>query len=184
MRDLVLEARKDDEKKILILKKFEPLLKKCFSMYVKDKEYFEDAMQEGRVAILKCINNFKVDANVPFEAYVKRAVINSMRDFVRRIKFDYMSLEFEMTEDGSLMHEVIPSDVCIEEDMVKKEENRDLYDAIENLSPKQREVIIDYYFKRKSMVEISNNRRCHYMSVARLKDRAIDRIREEMERKE
>ena len=183
MRDLIIEARNDDEKKVLILKKFEPLLKKCFSMYVKDREYFDDAMQEGRMTILKCINNFKIDGNVPFEAYVKRAVINSMRDFVRRIKFEYMSLEFEMTEDGSLMHEVIPDDICLEDDVVKKEDYKGIYDAIEKLSPKQREVIIDFYFRRKSMVEISNNKRCHYMAVARLKDRAVERIREEMLKK-
>lgn len=131
MRDLIFEARKNDEKKVLILKKFEPLLKKCFSLYVKDREYFEDAMQEGRMTILKCINNFKFDSNVPFEAYVKRAVINSFRDFARRVKFEYMSLDLEMTEDGSLMHEVIPADICIEEDVVKKEGYKRLYDAIE-----------------------------------------------------
>lgn len=29
------------------------------------------------------------------------------------------------------------------------------------------------------MVEIANNRRCHYMAVVRLKDRAIEKLKRE-----
>lgn len=169
MRDLVLLARKDDDKKVLILKRFEPLLKRACSLYVKNKSYFEDAMQEGRIVILKCIENYDLSSKCPFEAYVKRAVVNKMREFSVKANLEYVSLDQEITEDGENMYEIIPSDFDLEGESIKEENIKRLYEALYKLTKKQREVIIDFYFKNKSMVEIAQNKRCHYMAIARLK---------------
>lgn len=178
MKDLVIKARYDGAVKEKILKSFEPLLKKCCSLYVKNSSDFDDVMQEGRITILKCIKNYDVNSNVPFEAYVKRAVLNSIREYARKIK-EHISLDEDLTEDGEDLYKIIPSEVDIENERIKREDIKRLYNAINNLSPKQREVILEHFFNGKSMVEIANNRRCHYMSVVRLKDRAIEKLKRE-----
>ncbi|SEF38576.1 RNA polymerase sporulation-specific sigma factor [Caloramator fervidus] len=160
-----------------VLKSFEPLLKKCCGIYLKNFSDFEDAMQEGRIAILKCIENYNENLKVPFEAYVKRAVINTIRDFSRKIK-DMESLDEAVTEDGENFYEIIASDFDLEGDYFKKEDIKRLYDALKKLTKKQREVIIEHFFKGKPLVEIAKNKRCHYMAVVRLKDRALDKLRE------
>lgn len=178
MRDLVLKARNDDASKEKILKSFEPLLKRCCSTYLNQWE-FEDGLQEGRIVILKCIKNYDESLNVPFEAYVKRAVINRIREIANKNK-GHLSLDDEVTEDGENFYEIIPSDFDLEGELIKDEYIKRLYKAIDKLSQKQRGVIIEHYFKGKSMIEIAKKRRCHYMAVVRLKDRAIEKLRREL----
>ena len=179
IKELVIKAKRDDCAKLQVVRSFEPLVKKCIGIYLKDRSYFDDAMQEGKMVILYCIENYDVNSNFPFEAYVKRAVIYGIRNFSKRIK-DYISLDEEITEEGGTLHDVIESDVDIEESEIKKETLERLKDAIRRLSDKQRDIIEKYYFKNMSMIEICSRRRCHYMAVVNLKDRAIKRLREEL----
>lgn len=178
MRDLVIKARYDEKSKEKILNSFEPLLKRCCGVYLKNPSDFEDGMQEGRIVILKCIKNYDERLNIPFEAYVKRAVINCIRDMANKNK-EHLSLDEEVIEDGENFYEIIPSDFDLEEECIKDDYLKRLYMALEKLSQKQREVIIEHYFKGKSMIEIAKYRRCHYMAVVRLKDRALEKLRKE-----
>ncbi|WDU82665.1 RNA polymerase sigma factor [Caloramator sp. Dgby_cultured_2] len=89
--------------------------------------------------------NYDVNSNVPFEAYVKRAVLNSIREYARKIK-EHISLDEDLTEDGEDLYEIIPSEVDIENERIKREDIKRLYNAINNLSPKQREVILEHFF--------------------------------------
>lgn len=181
MRDKVIMARQDDNTKLEILRSFEPLIKKSIKMYVKDKEYYEDAMQQGYLTVLACIRNYDLNKCYPFEAYVKRSVIYTIRDFAKKIKND-LSLDAETTDDGGSLYDILESGVNVEDESMLKDDTARLKRALSSLSDKQREVIEDVYFKNMSMVDICKRRRCHYMAIAGLKDRAIKKLREEMEK--
>lgn len=179
MKDIVLKAREDENVRLKLLKDFEPLIKKAIKLYVNDKNYFEDAMQQGYLTILSCIKSYDVSSKYPFEAYLKRAVIYAIRDFSKRIK-NNLSLDEEINEDGGCLLDIIPSEINIEEENLKKNEKALLKKALDSLSPSQREVIEDVYFKGKSMKEVSKHRRCHYMSVVKLKERALNKLKDEI----
>jgi RNA polymerase sigma factor (sigma-70 family) len=179
VKDIVLKAREDENVRLKLLKDFEPLIKKAIKLYVKDKNYFEDAMQQGYLTILSCIKSYDVSSKYPFEAYLKRAVIYAIRDFSKRIK-NNLSLDEEINEDGGCLLDIIPSEINIEEENLKSNDIVMLKKALDSLSLSQRQVIEDVYFKGKSMKEVSKHRRCHYMSVVKLKERALNKLRDEI----
>lgn len=181
MKDIVIKARENEEKRLMLVRAFEPIIKKCIKIYVKNPEYFNDAMQEGYLTILSCIKNYDINSRFPFPAYVKRAVIYSIRDFSKKIKED-RSLDEESTEEGVSLYDFLKSQDDTEEECIKRGDIKRLAIALKALTEKQLEIIDEFYFKNKSMREICKNRRCHYMAVVGIKDRAIKRLREEMDK--
>ncbi|SKA93892.1 RNA polymerase sporulation-specific sigma factor [Caloramator quimbayensis] len=179
MREKVILAREDVNARLEILKSFEPLIKKCIKYYVHDREYYSDAMQEGYYIILKCIYNYDFDKEYPFEGYVKSSLIFGIRNFAKKIKYN-VSLDEQMSDEGGCLYDFLESDINVEEEYGHKDDIRRLKDAMDKLSDKQRKVIEEVYFKNKSMVEICKSRRCHYMAVTKMKDRALKKLREEM----
>jgi RNA polymerase sporulation-specific sigma factor len=175
-----LEARENEDKRTMLTIAFEPLIKKCIKIYVKNPGYFEDAMQEGYFTILKCIKNYDVDSTYPFPAYVKRAVIYSIRDFSKKIR-ENISLDAESEGDNERnLYDFLKSDADVEGEYILKHDVERLRMALMALSPKQMDIIRDFFFKNMSMRDICKNRRCHYMAVVGLKDRAIKKMKEEM----
>lgn len=181
MKELITLARTDDEIKLKILRSFEPLIKKCFKIYIKDLNYYDDTIQEGYMTILKCISNFNINLNCEFPGYVKIAVIRNIRDFSKKIKSE-ISLDEEMCEEGSTILDILKSDTDIENDEILRSEIKQMYKALNNLTEKQRRIIEEYYFKDLTLKQICKDRKCHYMSIARLKDRALKKLRMDMER--
>jgi RNA polymerase sporulation-specific sigma factor len=181
VRDIVLRARENNEEKYKLAKSFEPLIKKCIRIYVQDKSYYEDAMQEGYITVFSCIKRYDINSAFPFAAYVKRSVIYSIRDFSKGIKSE-LSLNEESDEGGSLM-DILQSDTDIEGDYLKGEDSERLKAAMDSLALEQRRVIEEFFLKNRSMREISKNKRCHYMSIVQLKDRAIKKLKDELMKK-
>lgn len=178
-RERVIKARRDDGEAARIIGDFEPLIKKCIKMYIKDPGNFEDAMQEGRSTIFGCILKYDITSPVLFEGYVKMAVIYSIRDFASKHR-DNLSLDEEIKEDGGCLYDVLDSGMDIEGDEIKKESIRSLRAALNGLSEKERKVIDEFYFKGKTMKEMSMGRRCHYMTVVKHKERILKKLRRAM----
>lgn len=161
----------------MVIKKYEPLIKRAIKMYIHDKNYYEDAYQEAALAILQVLKGFDKRKG-DFNAYIKCAVIYSIKAFSKKLK-EKVSLDEEL-EEGGCLYDLIPDKACIEEDYIMEDDIKRLYLALDKLNKKQREVIEEYYFKGKSMVEIAKNKRCHYNSIVRLKERALNRLKEEL----
>lgn len=178
MKEIVLIAKTNCEARLMLLKSFEPLIKKCFKSYVQDYNFFEDVMQEGYITILRCIYLYDLNSNSEFPAYVKTAVINNIRHFSRKVKSD-LSLD-EVNDNGCALKDLLKSDINIEEYEIQEGEITALHSALKKLTPKQLEIIDAYYFKDLSLQSICLNRRCHYMTIARLKERAIKALRKEL----
>lgn len=179
MKEMVIKARSDENVKAELVVKFEPLMKKCIKIYVGDFSYREDAIQEAKITVLKCIKQYNTDSNVPFEGYVKRAVIYSVRDFARRIK-SCVSLNSEMTEDGDGLIDILASDEDIENDNIHRDELKVLRQAFGELPENYQNILKKFYLEGMSMRDISTNRRCHYMSVVKLKERALKCLKEKV----
>lgn len=180
MREKVILARDNENVKLEILKSFEPLIKKCVKLYVKNREYYEDAIQEGYKIVLGCIYKYDLNKEYPFEGYVKSSVAYGIRDFAFSIKY-YVSLDEGIGEDeeGSL-YDILEGDADVEGDFERKEDIKRLKEALKELPDKQREIIEEVYFKNMSMVDICKGKRCHYMSIVKMKERALKNLKEKM----
>lgn len=177
MREKVIMARKNEDVEAQLVKDFEPLIKKCIGIYVKDYSYYDDAMQEGRLTILQCIKRYDIISPIPFEGYVKMGVAYSIRDFGNRIR-NCISLDDEINEDGGTLYDILEGDQDIEEDEIHREEQIELSSAFEKLPDNYKDIIRKFYFEKISLREIAGNRRCHYMTVVKLKERALKCLRD------
>lgn len=161
------------------IKSYEPLIKKCIGIYLRNSQYYEDALQEGYLTIAECMKNYDSSRGIVFAGYVKRAVLYAIRDFSLRLDRKDMSMD-EESGDGGSISDFIEGNEDVERDCIKSEEIHNIKCAMQSLTSKQRQIIYEYYYENKSLRDISGNRRCHYMSVVNLKSRAIEKLREKM----
>lgn len=180
-RERVIKAREDHEEATKIIKEFEPKIKKCIRMCIKDTSSFEDRMQEGRLAILNCIRRYDITSNVPYEGYVKMGVIYTFIRFTSKYR-ENMSLDEETTEGGGSLHDILDSGMDIERDVIGKERIRFLKAAHDKLKDSGRKAIEEFYFKGKAMIEMSRGRRCHYMTAVKHKEKVLDKLQKAMGR--
>ena len=179
MKEIILKARSDESVRLELIKSFEPLIKKCIKYYVKNPTYYNDAYQEGCATILYCIKHFDINSNYPFEAYLKKSMLYSIKYFSNKIR-ECASLDETINEDGGCLYDIIDCGENVEEDNIKKEEIRKLRAALSKLTEGQRYVIECVYFKNIKLKALAKNRRCHYMTVVALKKRALQKLKEEM----
>jgi RNA polymerase sporulation-specific sigma factor len=104
-RERIIKAREDNGEAAKIIKEFEPLIKKGVWMYIRDFNSIEDGLQEGRIAILNCIRKYDMTSPVPFEGYVKKMVLYTIRNFASKRR-ENLSLDEEVTEDGGSLQKV------------------------------------------------------------------------------
>lgn len=179
MKEIILKARCDETVRLDLIKSFEPLIKKCIKYYVKNPTYYNDAYQEGCMIILYCIKHYDINSNYPFEAYLKKSMLYAMKHFSRKIK-ECASLDESINEDGGCLYDIIDCGENVEEDNIKRDEIRKLRAELAKLTDGQRHVIECVYFKNMKLKELAKNRRCHYMTVVALKKRALQKLKEEM----
>lgn len=179
MNELILRAKEDSSCCLEVIKAFEPLIKKCIKIYVHDYSYYEDALQQGRLILLSCIKSYDTSSPYPFPAYFKKSLCYGMRDFSIKIK-ESMSLDEPIEEDITLL-DVLPSDEDTEHDISIRDERDAILRCVNRLPEGQRRIIEEFFFKNKSMVQISKNKRCHYMSVVKQKQRALTALKKMLE---
>jgi RNA polymerase sporulation-specific sigma factor len=179
MKELILKAKEDSSCSLEIIQAFEPLIKKCVKIYVHDFAYYEDALQQGRLIFLSCLKSYDVSSPYPFPAYVKKSLCYGMRDFSLKIK-ESISLDEPMEEDFTL-YDLLPSKDNTEESFGKRDTSQAILHCLSQLPEGQRRIIEDCYYKNKTMVEISQNKRCHYMSVVKQKQRALAALKRMLE---
>lgn len=174
---LVMEAQKGSrEAKKVILERLNPLIIKSIRRYYNNINDFEDLMQEGKLEILECIENYELDKGAYFLGYVQTM-----------LKFLYLnkhkakistSLNTKVGEDGEdELMDLIADDVDIEELIIQEEIMEELHKALETLTKRQKEVVYYFYFKRISMKDIAEHLGISYRTVVNIKVQALEKLR-------
>lgn len=114
-------------------------LYKIAFMHLKDEQRSLDAIQECAYKGFKNVKNLKDEKH--FKSWLTRILINICIDDIRKSsKVVYLNEDILLTDE---------TDVSLEESI-------DLYNAIDNLKPEYKTVIILKYFNDLSLSEISN----------------------------
>ena len=140
----------------------------------------EELIQEGYLEILYRIYDFDETKGVPFLGYLKVMLKYFYMNYFRGEKTVAVSLDKKIeTSDGNInvIDTISDKNADVFEEYLKNERTKKLYKAINNLTHKQRKVIILYYIKGLSIKEIAKNMNVHYMSVVKLKQRAVKKMR-------
>lgn len=181
MKDLILEARRDEEALYKLVKQFEPLIKKCVRRYIHDENLKADAIHEGYITIMKCIRLYDVDSPCSFPGYVKTAVINNMRNYARTLR-ETLSLDEEYTEDGGTLMEILTDYSTIEDVLPDLMITHALAQAIQSLNKNELELLYSIYYKNIKIIALSNGTRSHYAKIQRTKNHALEKLRYELKK--
>lgn len=165
------------------MRRVRPLILKTAVRVCDDKDMMEDIIQEGYVMVLESLKEYQEDRNVPYLGYLKSKI------FYRLIKkmeaaWKYkklLSLSEEACKGVSFEECIEDRSFRLEEYMDMREEHYRLYKAIAALSIRQRKVIIERFFKGKSLPEVTKIMGIGYYSTAKLQNRALKKIKALME---
>ena len=178
LNDLLLKAKAGDkDSKEEILKRLQGLIIKKIKRYYNKTEDYSDLIQDGNTAILESIDNYDESKGVYFLGYIKTVLkFTYLNKHKERI---HLSLNTPVGEDQdeemiNLLesHELDPM-----EQILKLEEESRIIKALEQLTHRQREVVIAFYIEELSINQIAKRLGITYRTVVNTKTRALERLR-------
>jgi len=181
MQEIIKKANQGDKAaQEEIIKKFMPLIYKAsHKVYIAGYEE-EDLIQIGAESILKAVQKFDSNKNTSFTAYVKNTVENNYKYLVRgKVKENYVKSLNELQEDGFELEDHIPMDFNLENYVVNSELKKKLREAIESLTPEEKELLHYAFYKdHGGLTEYAKAKSMDYNKVYKLKNSLINKLRE------
>lgn len=175
---LALESKKGNknatEKILESLKPF--ILKQCKSIFISGYET-EDLIQIGYISVLKAIKNYDTSKKGRFLSYVTSSIKNNYYYEIRQ-KHNYnseSSLNKEV-DDGVQIIDLLVSNENIEDNIILKQEKRELIQAINKLSKEDIEFINSIYFLRTKIKNYSEFKKIKYSKCIKLKKKILKEL--------
>ena len=167
---------KDISNSHLVVEAYKPLLISSIKKYYNKSYQFEELMQEGILEIIESIKDFDNSRNIPFSGYLKRRIYYFYLG-KNHIK-ENLSLDINIGEEKEItLGDLIEDNMNIEEDYLKKENSIEIKKALEKLTKRQREIIEDFYFHKKSIGEIAIEKNIKYRTVVNTKTTALEKLK-------
>ena len=135
-----LKMGREDSYRNLIEQHGSRLLQTC-CLILKDRQEAEDVVQETFIRVFKGIHEFKGNSSI--YTWLYRIAVNISRDRLRKTE-DLLSLEEELIVGDDLESQIV---VEIDREVLRT--------SLDRLSSIYREVLVLYYFKDFSIIEIS-----------------------------
>jgi RNA polymerase sporulation-specific sigma factor len=154
----------------------------------------EDLISIGTVGLMKAINTFRADRNIKLATYASRCIENEILMYIRKnhSRRREVSIDEPLRVDGDgnelLLSDVLGSDAdAVSRAMEQDEEKRLLYEAVSELSPRER-VIIEMRFglngyEEKTQKEVADALGISQSYISRLEKKIIAKLKDEIEAK-
>lgn len=171
----------DKEAKEEVVGRLLPLVISSIKSYYNRRNIYEELIQEGNLCILEAIESFREDRNVYFLGYVKTQLrylyLNKNTEKI------HLSLNTKIGEDeeDEILNTLADDSLELDEVLVREEMRVDLMEALNCLTPRQKQIIIHFYVNRMSISEIAHKLDISYRTVVNTKKRALDKLRERLE---
>lgn len=158
------------------------------------KATIEDLVSIGAMGLIKGVETFKTDKNIKLATYASRCIENEILMFLRKSSKMKNELSLEETlnvdNDGNelLLQDVLanPSDL-IPDEMVKKEKERLMYEAIDRLKPREKQIISMRFglFNQVALTqkEVAITLGISQSYISRLEKKIFDKLKDDMEKK-
>ena len=151
----------------------------------------EDLISIGTIGLVKAINTFKLDKNIKLATYASRSIENEILMYLRKKTKQRGEVSFDeplkSDSDGNellLIDILSTSENQIVEDLYQKEEEKLLYSAINNLRPRERE-ILSLRFGLNGYEELTQKETAEKLGISqsyisRLEKRIIKKLKNEL----
>ena len=153
-----------------LMKRYEPvLLRYIHRMTQVSREESEDLLQDIFIKVFRNLNGF--DTNLKFSSWVYRIAHNEIISQYRKKKRDRFTMEPD-ADDSDILTSFLTDTLNMESEYLDREKTTAVRTALEELSPKYRDILVLRYFEELSYEEISDILRKPPGSVATLLNRA------------
>lgn len=158
------------------------------------KVLLEDLISIGSMGLIKGVETFKLDKNIKLATYASRCIENEILMFLRKVskQRSEVSLDEALNVDGDgnelLLADVIPTNqVLALDEAISNEKERMMYEAVESLRPREKEIIIMrfglYKTTEYTQKEVAEKLGISQSYISRLEKKIIDKLKMEMEKK-
>lgn len=173
----VLSRMGDKKAKEDLLKKLHPLIISSIRRYYNRINDYDDLIQDGYETVLKCIQDYDPIKDVRFLGYVKTMLrfcyLNKHKEK------QHISLN-EPVKDGKEgeIGDFIPDDRDYLKDIFEREEKIRLYNSLNSLTDRQRQIVINYYINNLSIGQIADKMGISYRTVINTKVTALKKLKD------
>ena len=157
MKDLVYRCKKEDLlAKEELLSRLKPLIVASIKKFYYGNEDIEDMVQEGYLKILCDLKTFDTERGIPFLGYLKLQLKYFFMEKGKKNLYLESKIYRENTEAKGALIDLLAGDDDIEKELLKSEELHSLGQAIENLSYRQKQIILLYFTRGLNMRQIAS----------------------------
>lgn len=177
---LLAKSKNNDIKsKEILLLKLKPLIISSIKRYYNRLEIYDDLIQEGYEIILLAIDDYNSHRKVYFLGYIKTLLKYHYLDKHKEKQFS--SINKVIDDKGTEIIDLIPNNEKeFLEIILDKERNNDLIEALSSLTSRQRQITLDFYINRLSILKIADNLDISYRTVVNTKTRALNKLKNTM----
>jgi RNA polymerase sigma-70 factor (ECF subfamily) len=119
--------------------------------YAKNRDEASDMLQEGFIKVFTSIRNFASKGS--FEGWVRRIVVNTAVDHLRRNKHEYMIVSTVYAREGDVPD---PAEEVEDENLMNNLSEEEILNAVSQLSPAYRTVFNLYVMENLAHKEIAD----------------------------
>lgn len=181
MRENLKNAKDGDKIAMeIIIKEFEPLLKKVsISYYIKyhDKN---DIMQIATLALIKAVKNFDEEKSDNFTSYAKKSINNTLIREIQKSENKYYTqkINFEIEEIFNI-EEIQSREIDIKDELINKETNETLRKLINSLKEEEKAIIKAIYINEIKIKEYAEENNIPYNNLVYKKNKILNKLKEE-----
>ncbi|MBU5669905.1 sigma-70 family RNA polymerase sigma factor [Peptoniphilus sp. MSJ-1] len=165
----------ENRAKAQLVEMLDPLIRSSIKKYCPIFNEFEDLYSDGVAMVLFCIENF--DNKRSFLKYVKSYLMYHYLNTYKYLKNFDTHVSDEKGDDDLSVFDTLASDEDIEMEFLEGEKLEVLKDALDALTPRQKEVVVLYFYERLGLSEIADYLRISKWTVVNLKRNAIENLR-------
>lgn len=176
-KELIAAAKVGDERQ------FELLIEQCKTRaynialrYLHNEEDAMDALQESFIKIYRHLGSFKEGSK--FDTWVYRIVVNTCNDMLRKNNAAMTESMIRSDEEDEYTLELPDPEPGPQEALLRKEQAAQILEALAQLKPDQKEVIVLRDIQGFSYEEISEMLDCSMGTIKSRINRARNRLRE------
>ena len=158
------------------------------------KVLLEDLISIGSMGLIKGVETFRLDKNIKLGTYASRCIENEILMFLRKVSKQKVeiSLDEPLNIDGDgnelLLSDVIPTpEAHALDEVLKGEKERVMYESVERLKPREKEIIIMRYglYNTESYTqkEVADKLGISQSYISRLEKRIMNKLKIEIEKK-
>ncbi|MDD4000854.1 MAG: sigma-70 family RNA polymerase sigma factor [Bacilli bacterium] len=154
----------------------------------------EDLISIGSMGLIKGVQTFKIEKNIKLATYASRCIENEILMYLRKTHKMRQEISLdEILNVDSEGNEMVLADILASVDdetltiLTKDEDTKEIYQALENLPKREKEIIIMRFglFGQEPLTqkEVADILGISQSYISRLEKRIIDKMRHEIENK-